>query len=118
MKQETPGFGKPLGFFVFVVPLSRKLLPWCNDCTTLLDKGMVMPQIQLTASLSIWFYPKDHAPPHFHVIGPDTAVLVDLRDFQVMEGSYKRKDLRAALAYATDHLDELWQAWREQHDEL
>lgn len=84
----------------------------------LVRKGMGMPQIQLTASLSIWFYPRDHAPPHFHVIGPDTAVMVDLRDFQVIEGSYKRRDLRAALAFAADHLDELWQAWREQHDEL
>ena len=76
-----------------------------------------MPQlVQLTASLSIWLYPRDHAPPHFHVIGPDTAVLVDIRDLQVIAGSYRRKDLRTALAWAAEHMDELWQAWRDQHD--
>lgn len=78
-----------------------------------------MPQIkQLTASLSIWVYPKDHAPPHFHHIGADTDAMIDLHDFQMMEGSYKRRDLRTALEWATDHVDELWQAWREQHGEL
>ena len=76
-----------------------------------------MPQlVQLTASLSIWLYPRDHAPPHFHLIGPDTAVLVDLRDLQVITGSYRRKDLRLALTWAAEHMDELWQAWGDQHD--
>jgi hypothetical protein len=50
--------------------------------------------------LSIWFHPRNHAPPHFHVIGPGTAVLVDLRDPQVIAGSYHRKDLRLALVWA------------------
>ena len=77
-----------------------------------------MPQVkQLTAALSIWVYPKDHAPPHFHLIGPDTAVMLDLRDLQVIAGSYKRRDLREALAWAIDHTEELWEAWRQQHDE-
>lgn len=78
-----------------------------------------MPQVkQLTAALSIWVYPKDHAPPHFHLIGPDTAAMVDLRDLQVIAGSYKRRDLRDALVWAADHTEELWEAWRQQHDEL
>ena len=75
-----------------------------------------MPQlVQLTGSLSIWLYPGDHSPPHFHVIGPDTAVLVDLRDLQVVVGAYRRKDLKVALAWAVDHMDELWQAWGDMH---
>lgn len=75
-----------------------------------------VPQVvQLTASLSIWMYPRDHAPPHFHLIGPDTAVLVDLRDLRVIEGAYRRKDLKLAIAWAEDHADALWQAWRDQH---
>lgn len=76
-----------------------------------------MPQlVQLTASLSIWLYPRDHAPPHFHVIGPDTAALVDIRDLQVIAGAFRRRDLKLALAWATEHADDLWQAWRELHD--
>ncbi len=71
---------------------------------------------RVTASLSIWLYPRDHAPPHFHVIGPDTAVLVDIRDLQVIAGTYRRKDLRIGLAWAAEHGDELRQAWENMHD--
>ena len=77
-----------------------------------------MPQIvQLTASLSIWVYPNDHAPPHFHLIGPDTNAVIDLRSLEVVRGRYRRGDLRRALAWAAEHADDLDRAWRDQHDE-
>ncbi len=50
------------------------------------------------------------------VNGPDTAVLVDIRDLQVIAGTYRRKDLRIALAWAAKHGDELRQAWENMHD--
>jgi hypothetical protein len=31
-----------------------------------------MPRIERLAAVSIYIYADDHAPPHFHVKGPDT----------------------------------------------
>ena len=73
--------------------------------------------IRLTASLSIWVYPTDHVPPHFHLIGSDTDAMIELRDLRGMRGSYRRKDLRAALDWALEHREEFGLAWRQQHVE-
>jgi hypothetical protein len=54
---------------------------------------------------------RDHAPPHFHVIGPDFHVLIGIRDLQVIGGTIPRKAYAEAVAWAADHIDDLLAEW-------
>lgn len=56
----------------------------------------------LTRRLTIWIFPNDHAPPHFHVISPDTDVLINIRTLEVIVGNYRRRDLAEAIAWAAE----------------
>ena len=56
----------------------------------------------LSHTLSIWVFPDDHAPPHFHVMSPETDVIIDLRTLTVVRGRYKRTQLTNALAWAAE----------------
>jgi len=58
-----------------------------------------MPRVDTPLTkASIYVYYGDHAPPHFHVVGPDTDVLIDLRTLQVMRGRYTRQALAEAVS--------------------
>ena len=61
---------------------------------------------------SKWPGVSDLAGAHFHLIGPDTDVLIDLRTLQVMRGRYTRQALAEAVAWAADNLAILWAEWR------
>jgi hypothetical protein len=43
-----------------------------------------MPRIARLANVSIYIHADDHAPPHFHVVGPDTDVKVAIETLQVI----------------------------------
>ena len=55
----------------------------------------------------------DHNPPHFHVTGADADLMVDLRSFEIMQGSAPRKIFDEAVAWAREHRDELLAKWSE-----
>jgi hypothetical protein len=48
-----------------------------------------MPRIARLANVSIYIRADDHAPPHFHVVGPDTDVQVAIETLQVIRGRFK-----------------------------
>lgn len=54
----------------------------------------------------------DHAPPHFHLEGPDWEALIDLRTFQILEGSAPTAVLREVKEYWAANLEHLWSEWR------
>lgn len=77
-----------------------------------------MPRVK-EAKLSncdIYVYapPKEHPPPHFHLLGPDTDCSVDLASFEVMKGHYSQKDLKEAIEWLEDgnNLKCVWDLWR------
>jgi len=73
----------------------------------------MMPRVDAPLTKArIYVYYGDHAPPHFHVVGPDTDVLIDLRSLQVIRGRYTRHALAEAIAWAADNLTTLWSEWR------
>ena len=57
---------------------------------------------QLTASVSIYVYANDHAPPHFHIVAPDADALVDMRSLQIIRGRVRPKTFAAAVKWATE----------------
>jgi hypothetical protein len=54
---------------------------------------------------------RGHAPPHFHVIGPDFHALIGMRDLQVKQGTISRRAYAEVVAWAADRTDELLAEW-------
>lgn len=73
-----------------------------------------MPRIATLANgVSIFVYAADHAPPHFHVRGPDIDAQIRIADLSLMRGTITRQALRDVEAWAAGHHDLLVAAWRE-----
>ena len=64
-----------------------------------------MPKIVRLANVSIYMYADDHAPPHFHMLGPESDALVDLESLRVVRGRFRRRDLTEVRAWASEHAD-------------
>lgn len=58
----------------------------------------------------------DHNPPHFHILGPDCSVVVDLRTFAVVEGNREPAKIGHVLEWAKANPDTLWRLWRELNE--
>jgi hypothetical protein len=72
-----------------------------------------MPSIHRRANATIYIYADDHAPPHFHVVGPNSNVQVEIEMLRVMRGEYRAGDLAQAIAWAADNQALLRVRWRE-----
>lgn len=59
---------------------------------------------------------RDHNPPHFHMIGPDFHALIDIRTLQVIEGTYTRRALAEARAWAAGETETLMAEWRRLNE--
>ena len=58
----------------------------------------------------------DHNPPHFHVLGPDCSVVVDLRTFEIIEGNLGASDIAEILTWSRANAKRLWAVWRGLND--
>ncbi|MBI4049001.1 MAG: DUF4160 domain-containing protein [Devosia nanyangense] len=56
-------------------------------------------------------FPRDHSPPHFHVVTVDSEVQVALADLAVIRGRIRKRDLDAVRHWARDHMELLWNEW-------
>lgn len=72
-----------------------------------------MPRIHRLANVTIYIHADDHAPPHFHVSGPNSNVQVEIETLRVMRGEYLRSDLAHAIAWAADNQALLRAKWKE-----
>jgi hypothetical protein len=76
-----------------------------------------MPRLTLLkGGAAIYIYADDHAPPHFHVLGPRTDVQIRIDTLQIMRGRISRSDLIEAIEWATAHPDMLVNKWRELNE--
>ena len=76
-----------------------------------------MPEIIRFARSVLRMYADDHRPPHFHIVGPDFAVMVDINTFEVISGDARSNDIAEALAWARENqvtLERLWQELSER----
>lgn len=74
-----------------------------------------MPTVYQTGSFKITLYFRDHAPPHFHVVGRGFEALVAIETLTVMEGGAPKPALRAALNWAKKNKVLLLAKWEEMH---
>ena len=75
-----------------------------------------MPEIIRFSRSSLRIYADDHRPPHFHVVGPDFAVLVDMSGFNILSGEAKAKDMAEALTWARANKATMECLWRELNE--
>lgn len=72
-----------------------------------------MPEIIRFPRASVRVYADDHRPPHFHIVGPDFAVLVDIASLEIISGEAKAKDIAEALDWAKTNKAALELFWRK-----
>lgn len=61
--------------------------------------------------------PRDHLPPHVHVIGNGGIARFNLETLEWMESrEFSRSDLRAIEEVISEYLEELWAEWRRCHE--
>ncbi len=58
-------------------------------------------------------YADEHGMPHFHVESPDGRCSISIETMDVIIGSVPPRILRAAMAWASEHRDELRSKWME-----
>ena len=75
--------------------------------------------VQITASVSIYVYANDHAPPHFHVVTTDGDALVAIATLQIIRGRVRRQAYAAAVAWASDPTNcaTLVEEWKRLNDD-
>ncbi len=62
--------------------------------------------------LALHIFPKDHQPPHVHVIGPDCAAKIDIQTQEVMQSEgISARDLGRICAIIALHVDILMEEW-------
>jgi Domain of unknown function (DUF4160) len=61
-------------------------------------------------------YADDHRPPHFHVVGPDFQVLVQISDLAVIRGEARPAQIAEAIDWARDHRERLALKWVELNE--
>ncbi len=55
----------------------------------------------------------DHLPAHFHIVGANTDVMVDLHSFEIIRGRGAAKEIKAAIAWAKANQAALLAKWSE-----
>jgi len=74
-------------------------------------RGYAVPTFKLLANARIEIRANEHVPPHFHLIGPNSNALVDIRNLEILRGRASRSDFREAVAWAVDHMEDLLAEW-------
>jgi hypothetical protein len=72
-----------------------------------------MPTIAIVAGVRIVIYPKDHLPPHLHVILAEYEAMISIVTGDVLEGSLPRAKLKAVQKWLAKHREQVAFVWRE-----
>ena len=72
-----------------------------------------MPTISMFFGIVIRMYysPKEHRPPHFHVYYQDCTAVIDINTCEFIEGVLPNKQRKFVLAWAELHKEELLANW-------
>ena len=72
------------------------------------------PTLFRTRNLSVRIYPKDHNPPHVHVVGPEAEARFTLGDFECYYSrGFTRNALNRIRRFLIEHKAALLEAWDE-----
>ncbi len=72
------------------------------------------PTLLRTKNLRVVVYPKDHGPPHIHVIGPDAEARFQLEDMEcIFSRGFSKGALKRIGQFLRDKEELLKEAWDE-----
>ncbi|MEY3396589.1 MAG: hypothetical protein RLZZ534_551, partial [Actinomycetota bacterium] len=61
--------------------------------------------------ISIYMYPRDHNPPHFHAIYGEFSAVVLVATGEIISGDLPRRAERLVSEWLRVHTNEIYQAW-------
>jgi hypothetical protein len=70
-----------------------------------------MPEISRFYGISIYLYPREHPPAHFHAFYGDAEAVFDIATLRVIAGTIPNRAHTMVLDWAGQHHDELIAAW-------
>lgn len=73
-----------------------------------------MPEILRFRNFKICIYPKDHEPPHVHVLGPGCEAKFRISDFECLSNNgFKPQAIPKIQAFLKEFKTDLTEAWDE-----
>jgi hypothetical protein len=71
-----------------------------------------MPKVSEFFGISIYFYYREHEPPHFHAIYAENEALIAIETLETLRGRLPPRAGSMVVEWAIMHRDELRRAWR------
>ena len=70
-----------------------------------------MPEVSRFYGISIYLYPREHPPAHFHALYGDDEAVFDIATLRILQGSLSNRSRSLVLEWAAAHREELFAAW-------
>ena len=70
-----------------------------------------MPEISRFYGIIIFFYFREHNPPHFHAVYGEYEALIAIETLGIISGSLPPRALGLVMEWAALHQQELMHAW-------
>ncbi len=73
-----------------------------------------MPTISMFYGIIIRMYysPKEHNPPHFHIYYQDYKAIVEINSCEIINGDLPNRQKRLVIAWAEIHKEDLLADWK------
>jgi len=77
-----------------------------------------MPQVARFSNATLYIYAGDHAPPHFHLLGPDVSCQITIQTLEVLRGSIDSRILAEVKSWANHPANRtlLRKIWRDLNE--
>ena len=70
-----------------------------------------VPRLSFFYGISIYMYPRDHNPPHFHAIYGEFSAVVLVSTGEIISGGLPRRAEKLVSEWLRVHTNEIYQAW-------
>lgn len=70
-----------------------------------------MPELSRFYGITIFLYPREHPPAHFHAFYGDNEAVFDIATLRILQGSLSNRSRNLVLDWASQHREELFAAW-------
>ncbi len=70
-----------------------------------------VPRLSYFYGISIYMYPRDHNPPHFHAIYGEFSAVVLVATGEIISGGLPRRAEKLVSEWLRVHTNEIYQAW-------
>lgn len=72
-----------------------------------------MGRVASFEGISVYIYPDDHNPPHFHVYYSDFSAIISISTLEILQGSLPANKLSKVKKWAEKNYVEIVDKWNE-----